>query len=137
MISGINHITLTVSDLERSFEFYTNMLGFLPVAKWNNGAYLESSGGLWLALLAGDTTGTAQRIDYSHIAFSCDGESFGELRSRLAAEGHAAWQENRSEGQSYYFTDPDGHKLEIHVGNLATRIDAMKNNPRADFTFYR
>ncbi|MGI9351680.1 MAG: VOC family protein [Rhizobiaceae bacterium] len=136
MISGLNHITLTVSNLGRSFEFYSKTLEFLPVARWKNGAYFESEG-LWLALLVGETTGTEEQQDYSHIAFSCDQKNFKLLKSRLAAEGFPAWQENKSEGDSYYFCDPDGHKLEIHVGDLKSRVASMKNKPWADFTFYR
>lgn len=33
MISSINHITLSVSELNRSFAFYTDTLGLRPVAK--------------------------------------------------------------------------------------------------------
>ncbi|WP_159065009.1 hypothetical protein [Thaumasiovibrio subtropicus] len=29
---------------------------------------------------------------------------------------------NRSEGQSLYLLDPDGHKLELHVGDLNSRL---------------
>jgi hypothetical protein len=39
------------------------------------------------------------------------------------------WQENRSEGASLYFLDPDGHKLEIHAGDWQTRLAAMKQDP--------
>ena len=33
MIKGINHITLSVKSLERSFDFYRNTLGFRPLMK--------------------------------------------------------------------------------------------------------
>jgi catechol 2,3-dioxygenase-like lactoylglutathione lyase family enzyme len=40
MIQSINHITLSIADVERSFAFYTTVLGFRPVAKWPKGDYL-------------------------------------------------------------------------------------------------
>lgn len=49
MLTGLNHLTLAVSDLDRSFEFYRHLLGFTPHARWQGGAYL-SLGALWLCL---------------------------------------------------------------------------------------
>jgi glutathione S-transferase fosA5 len=40
MISGVNHITLAVRDLECSFRFYVETLGAKPLARWSRGAYL-------------------------------------------------------------------------------------------------
>jgi glutathione S-transferase fosA5 len=37
MLRGLNHITLSVSDVERSFEFYTTVFGFEAVARWPKG----------------------------------------------------------------------------------------------------
>ena len=34
MIRGINHITLSVQDIEKSFTFYTHVLGLQPIAKF-------------------------------------------------------------------------------------------------------
>ncbi len=76
--------------------------------------------------------------DYSHIAFSCaeaEGE-FDKLVENLQSAGHGAWQENRSEGDSCYFRDPDDHKLEIHRGDLASRLADMKREPWAEFEYF-
>ena len=43
MINGINHITLSVKDVEKSFEFYKDIMSLKPVAKWKNGAYLTAA----------------------------------------------------------------------------------------------
>ncbi len=135
MITGLNHITLAVCDVECAFEFYCEILGFEPAAKWDKGAYLES-GDLWLALLKDDRISGSPRPDYTHVAFSCPESEFETLKLKLEKGGFPAWQDNSSEGDSYYFCDPDGHKLEIHVGSLESRIRSMKKTPWAEFKFY-
>ncbi len=42
MISGLNHVTISVSDLQRSFHFYTQILDFKPMLKWIKRAYLTA-----------------------------------------------------------------------------------------------
>lgn len=49
MLTGLNHLTLAVSNLASSLNFYTQTLGFIPKAAWDHGAYL-SLGELWLCL---------------------------------------------------------------------------------------
>lgn len=49
MILGFNHLNLSVSNLETSFNFYTQKLNFKPLAKWKRGAYLLA-GDLWFTL---------------------------------------------------------------------------------------
>jgi len=39
MIHGLNHITIAVRDIDKSFDFYVNLLGMKPHAKWSKGAY--------------------------------------------------------------------------------------------------
>ncbi len=79
---------------------------------------------------------TSVRNDYSHIAFTCLGSEFDELKAKLLNSGSSEWAENESEGESFYCTDPDGHKLEIHVGDLNSRLKEMHNNPWDKFKFY-
>ncbi len=124
MLDGLNHITIAVSDLDKSFDFYTQMLGMTPHVRWNRGAYL-SLGGTWFCLSC-DTPKPSQ--DYSHIALSISEENFFLFVSQLRAAGVTEWKENKSEGQSAYFLDPDGHKLEAHCGTLASRLAALREN---------
>ena len=135
MLSGLNHLTLAVADLERSFEFYKDLLGFKPAALWNTGAYL-SLGGLWLCLSLDDKRGAAAQPDYTHYAFDIAQGKFAAFRARLLDAGVTEWRQNRSEGDSFYFLDPDGHQLEAHVGNLASRLAECRSAPYAGMRFF-
>jgi catechol 2,3-dioxygenase-like lactoylglutathione lyase family enzyme len=55
-----------------------------------------------------------QESDYTHYAFSIDENDFAAFVARLTQAGVTSWKENKSEGESFYFLDPDGHKLEAH-----------------------
>ena len=135
MITGINHITLAIADIERSFAFYTAILGFQPVAKWPKGAYLLA-GDTWVALVADPHARQVALPEYTHIAFSISAQEIDALGTRIRASGAPIWQENWTEGDSLYFLDPDGHKLEIHASDLATRIAAAKAQPWEGLTFF-
>ena len=132
MLLGINHITIAVSDLERSVAFYRLRLGMELKVTWAKGAYLEVAG-QWICL----SVDTAQPSrDYSHIAFDISEQQFEQYSQSLIASGIEIWKDNKSEGDSLYFLDPDGHKLEIHVGRLACRLQKMRENATQDMVFY-
>jgi len=95
------------------------VLGCNVVARWPDGAYLTAAT-TWIALVRGAPTAAGR--DYSHIAFTVTADELRALAQRLEAHGVAAWQENWTEGDSFYFTDPDGHRLEAHVGDLRSRL---------------
>ena len=135
MIENINHITLAVENVERSFLFYREILGLRPIAKWKNGAYFNA-GDTWFALNQDPKVSKAVRNDYSHIAFTCSHTDFEPLRKKILSCGSVEWSENSSEGDSFYFTDPDGHHLEIHVGDIHSRLADMQKNPRDDIEYY-
>lgn len=126
-VSGLNHITLAVADVERSLAFYRDVLGCVVRAVWADGAYLEA-GPLWLCLSRDNHVRSSPHPDYTHIAFSVSEADYGAMSERLTAEC-IIWKDNRSEGASTYFLDPDGHKLEIHLGALETRLSHYRENP--------
>ncbi|MHA1524226.1 MAG: VOC family protein [Alphaproteobacteria bacterium] len=123
-VRGINHITLAVVDLDRAVEFYTAVLGLSLRKHWPGGAYLEA-GETWICLSLDPNAAHAPPIDYSHVAFDIDAAQFAPLCRAITASGATSWRDNASEGASFYFLDPDNHRLEIHVGTLATRLAAM------------
>ena len=132
MISGINHVTFSVSQLERSFEFYREVLGFRAIARWRRGAYFLA-GDAWIALIVDGEARPGPLPEYSHVAFTVASEEFAAMSARIHAVGAEIFQPNTSEGDSLYFLDPDGHKLEIHVTDLVARIAAARAAPRDDF----
>ena len=132
MLQGINHITIAVSDLARSIYFYQKQLGMTLKAQWPSGAYLCLAG-QWICLSLDDVCPSK---DYSHIAFDIAKEDFQPFCDQLVAQDVALWKQNKSEGQSLYLLDPDGYKLEIHVGDLASRLQAMKAAGKEGVVFY-
>jgi catechol 2,3-dioxygenase-like lactoylglutathione lyase family enzyme len=135
MIRGINHINLSVRDLDQSFNFYHHILAFKPVYRTKTNAYFEV-GSLWFCINLDLHTRISPLPEYTHVAFDISASDFPLLVGRLEAARVPLWKENNSEGPSLYFLDPDHHKLEIHVGTLQSRLDAYKKNPREDMIFY-
>jgi len=137
MLKGLNHITLAISDLQTSINFYQKILGMKLHAKWDRGAYLEC-GELWLCLSL-----DSHRIfvdpeasDYTHYAFSIEEKDFDCFVLSLEEAEIVIWKTNKSEGKSCYFLDPDGHKLEAHVGGLSQRLEACEQTPYDGMFFF-
>lgn len=123
-ISGLNHLTLAVSDLDRSVAFYSELLGFAVRMRGPSSAYLEA-GTLWLALVVDPEVRRGPLPEYSHAAFSVAPSELPLMAGRLTGAGVVRWQEPKGT-DSFYFLDPDGHKLELHCGNLQSRLAARK-----------
>lgn len=75
-----------------------------------------------------DLVRTSPHPDYTHFAFSVPDGDFAEISTRLR-EACKVWKDNSSEGASIYFLDPDGHKLEVHVGEIETRLAHYRSDP--------
>lgn len=135
MISAINHITLSVSNLDECFTFYTKVLGLKPLAlRKNKSAYLLA-GDDWLALVQAKDS-HAPSNSYSHLAFSVSLEEFASLSERIRSSGVEIWQDNSSPGESLYFLDPSGNKLEIHVGSWQSRLQWLRDNPSPEVKLF-
>ena len=119
-ITGLNHLTLSVSDLDRSVAFYSGVLGFSLRMRSRSSAYLEA-GTLWLALVLDLEVRHGPYPEYSHAAFSMTPSDLSLLADRLNLAGVTRWQEPDN-SDSFYFLDPDGHKLELHSGDIHHRL---------------
>jgi catechol 2,3-dioxygenase-like lactoylglutathione lyase family enzyme len=130
MITGLSHVTFAVSRLDLSLRFYSELLGLKSLVRWKDGAYL-SAGDFWIGLtLDKAATEATNNSSYTHVAFAVTPERFLELREKLLAHDAEEWQINTSPGESFYFLDPDGHKLEIHARTLPDRLAWLRANPK-------
>ncbi|MCU7249648.1 fosfomycin resistance glutathione transferase [Pseudomonas koreensis] len=135
MLTGLNHLTLAVTDLDRSLAFYRELLGLRVDATWDAGAYL-SLPGLWLCLSLDPQRREESAADYTHYAFSLSASDFPVFVQTLKTANVREWRDNRSEGASFYFLDPDGHQLEAHVGDLSSRLAACRLKPYTGMRFF-
>ncbi|QNO14226.1 VOC family protein [Alkalicella caledoniensis] len=130
MINGVNHITFAVTNLEVSLHFYVNLLGLQLIGRWNKGAYLLA-GDQWIALNVDEARVKEPTKDYTHIAFNILPKDYTILKEKLEDAGIQAFKENKSEGESFYFLDPDGHKLELHYNTIDDRLKWLRENDPA------
>lgn len=77
MLIGLNHITLAVKNIDKSFDFYVKLLEMKAHAKWAKGAYL-TLGDLWFCLNLDDSSPSK---DYTHIAFSISKTDFASMKN--------------------------------------------------------
>jgi len=129
--SGVHHVDLVVSSLERSLPFYR---GLLELLGWPNVAEVEGERGETIHYLWGQesTIGLRQaqapgeydryRLGLHHLALEVESRDVVDERHRWLVEQGAEIESEPSEYgylPGYYavfFHDPDGIKLElVHV----------------------
>ena len=137
-VKGINHLTFSVSNLKQAIVFYNEVLGAELLVEGNNLAYL-SLNGLWIALnVEKDISRNQHYKTYTHIAFSIDEADFDKWIEKLNKNGVYILPgrvRDIKDKRSVYFTDPDGHKLELHTGKLVDRIKFYKED-KPHLSFY-
>jgi catechol 2,3-dioxygenase-like lactoylglutathione lyase family enzyme len=112
---GLDHIAIAVSDLERAETFYCDVLGLERVhEEWDPPRVLASGGSgmaLFPAGMHGDDVVGAPGI--LHFAFRVDREAFEAAQTELSQRGIEFRFSDHGAAHSVYFSDPDGHRLEL------------------------
>jgi catechol 2,3-dioxygenase-like lactoylglutathione lyase family enzyme len=119
-LDGIDHVALSVRDVEEAANWYVGVLGFerryeeiwdgIPtfIAKENTAIAL-------FPLRSNDSPsarGTG-RIGMLHLAFRANRENFLGAQQELKKRGIKFKFQDHEISHSIYFRDPDGHELEI------------------------
>jgi catechol 2,3-dioxygenase-like lactoylglutathione lyase family enzyme len=120
-VSHIDHVAVSVRDLDSSVQWYQAVLKlemrFQEV--WKGEPVMLCAGDTCLALFQAE----ASRIGLSpdkkmslglrHIAFRVSQEGFQKFQTELRERGIVFRFEDHEVSHSIYFSDPDGHQLEI------------------------
>ncbi len=135
-ITKLGHIVLRVTDVERSAEFYTKVLGFRVSDVYPDSmmpgkmVFLRCNEDHHGVALVGNAEGETQRRELHHLAFEVD-----TLDEVLRARDHLKrndvniiFEGRRRAGVqiAVEFLDPDGHILEIYWG-----LDRIKGDNKA------
>ena len=110
--SGIDHIVLHVSDVQRSKKFYTELLGMTPYRENDRQVFLHA-GAQGVALFKKtDASPVAAGGDMNHLALKVAGGTYESLKTELEANGVSV-SGRPGDDRCIYFQDPDGHRLQL------------------------
>lgn len=114
----LNHTIVACRDQERSAAFLTQILGLPAASRFGPFTVVEADNGVSL-----DFRQTGGEITTQHYAFLVGEEDFDAAFGRIRDRGVQYWADpgqrrpaeinHNDGGRGLYFTDPDGHLLEI------------------------
>ena len=126
MITGLAHVCFTVSDLERSIQFYRDGLGLTPAFDFSDdngrryGLYLHAGGRSFIELFEGEVGEPAEKPSFRHICLEVDDTDAecpieSTVRS-LRERGIKVSAIKLGKDHSYqaWIADPDGNRIELH-----------------------
>ena len=122
-IEGIDHVALSVRDIEQSARWYVDVLGFEHrwPGMWGGVPTFIGKGTTALALFPSRGSG-AETSRYGarmlHLAFRATRAAFLAAQGALQERGIAFEFQDHEISHSIYFRDPDGHELEITTYEL-------------------
>ncbi|HVS60228.1 MAG TPA: VOC family protein [Gemmatimonadaceae bacterium] len=113
---GLTHLALTVSDLERSFQFYHDVFGMLAVYREQNFLQAQTPGACDILVLEEGTENVGKSGGIKHFGFRlADARDIDRAAAAIErAGGKIVHRGEFCPGEPYvFFTDPDGYQVEV------------------------
>lgn len=124
-LERIDHVALTVRDVERSVSWYREVLGLERQFEevWGSFPAVVGTGQGALALfpVQGDNPNHPPGPDtlcFRHVAFKVDRQSFEDAKRSLSKRGIGFEFQDHDVAHSIYLIDPDGHQIELTTYEL-------------------
>ncbi len=123
-LEGLDHVAISVSDMERSVQWYVEVLGLerQHTDVWDGVPQFVGKGATGIAIFpardAGDGPDRPSRVGLRHFALRADRANFLRAQEELKARGIDFEFEDHEIAHSIYFRDPDGFALEITTYEL-------------------
>jgi catechol 2,3-dioxygenase-like lactoylglutathione lyase family enzyme len=113
---GLTHLALTVSDLEKSFQFYHDVFGMAAVYREKNFLQAQTPGTRDVLVLEEGTKNVGHSGGIKHFGFRlADARDIDKAAAAIELAGGKI--KHRGEfcpGEPYvFFSDPDGYEVEV------------------------
>ena len=123
-LERVDHVALSVSDVERSAQWYIDVLGFERQHDdvWGGYPVFVGKNDAAVALFpirkkeAAHSSPAAARV--LHFAFRTNRKNFVSAQQELKSHGIEFEFQDHKISHSIYFNDPDGHEIEITTYEL-------------------
>ena len=121
-LDELDHIAITVQDVESSATWYQDVLGLerRHEDSWGDYPVFVCAGASGLALFPKDATVEQPATGHNmrHFAFRANRVNFEKARKELQERGIEFEFQDHKIAHSIYFRDPDGYKVEITTYEL-------------------
>ena len=124
-LEGIDHVAMSVRDVEKSAKWYIDVLGFKKLCDGQWGGIPAFIGQGTTAVALFPVRGTADAAEHEskgirflHLALRATRKNFLAAQDELKQRGIKFEFQDHEISHAIYFHDPDGHILEITTYEL-------------------